>query len=143
MVDVVARSPQQAHQALKTAWEEVAKPLTLQNVPVLIKVKEYELDRSLSANRYYWGVVLKEISEQASIDGQRWSVDAWHELFKRQFLGYEIIKYKVAGSKRTYTKRQLRSTSELKVKEFSEYLEKVQAFAVTDLKVMFTSDWFE
>lgn len=143
MVDIVARSPQQAHQALKTAWEEIAKPLTLQSVPVLIKVGEYQLDRSVEANKYYWGVVLKEISEQASIDGQRWSMEAWHELFKRQFLGYEIIKYQVAGTKKTKVKRQVKSTSKLKVKAFSEYLEKVQAFAASDLKVVFSLDWFE
>jgi len=142
-LDVVARSPQEAHKYLQHAWEVIGKPLTLQSVPVHIKVCEAELDRTLAANRFYWSTVLKQISQQACIDGQRWSVDAWHELFKRQFLGYEIIKFKVAGKKRTQVKRQLKSTTKLKIKAFSVYLDKVIAFAVTDLSVQFSEDWFE
>lgn len=142
-LDVVARSPQEAHKYLQHAWEVIAKPLTLQSVPVHIRVCEAELNRSVEANKYYWGIVLKEISEQACIDGQRWSVDAWHELFKRQFLGYEIKKIKVAGKKKTYVKRQLKSTAKQKIKPFSVYLDKVIAFAVTDLSVQFSEDWFE
>ncbi len=142
-LDVVARSPQEAHKYLQHAWEMISKPLTLQSVPVHIKVCEAELNRTVEANRYYWGIVLKEVSEQACIDGQRWSVDAWHELFKRQFLGYEIIKFKIAGKKKTQVKRQLKSTAGLKIKAFSLYLDKVIAFAVTDLSVQFSEDWFE
>ncbi len=141
-LDVVARSPQEAHKYLQHAWEAIGKPLTLNGKPVHIQVSGAEI-RSLEANKYYWSTVLKEISEQACIDGQRWSVDAWHELFKRQFLGYEILKFKVAGKKKTQVIRRLKSTTKLKIRAFCIYLDKVIAFAVTDLSVQFSEDWFE
>lgn len=111
--------------------------------PVQIVAREDEDDRTVRANRYYWGVVLKEISEQACIEGQRWAADAWHELFKRQFLGFEIKKTRVAGKRRPVVVRRLKSTTGLSIKKFTKYLEKVQAFAVTDLGVRFSTDWTE
>ena len=75
--------------------------------------EEQEDDRSVQQNRYYWGVVLAETSQQASIEGQRWAAEAWHELFKRMFLGYEIRKTVVAGRRRTLVTRTLRSTTRL------------------------------
>lgn len=96
---------------------------------------EAEDDRSLQQNRLYWGVILRQISERALIAGQRYTADAWHELFKRQFLGYEVIKAPVAGRKRPTIYRRLRSTTKLTVRQMSEYLERVIAFAATDLGV--------
>lgn len=101
-------------------------------------------DRSQKQNRFYWGYVLRAIAEQASVQGQRYASDAWHELFKRQFLGYEVIKAPVAGRRRPTVYRRLRSTTGLTVPQMSKYLEQVLAFASTDLTVAFhTRDWRE
>lgn len=94
---------------------------------------EEEDDRSLRQNRFLWGVVYRQISERAQVNGQRYTAEAWHELFKRQFLGFEVIKAPVAGRKRTTVYRRLRSTTGLTVKQMSEYLDQVIAFASTDL----------
>jgi hypothetical protein len=140
-IDVVAANPVRAHEAVQHGWA-LAKALTTAGRKVHIQVAEAEDDRSVRQNAYYWGVVLKEVSEQASIIGQRYSVDAWHELFKRQHLGYEIKKVRVAGRKKATIIRRLKSTAGLSVRKFSEYLEKTQAFAATDLAVQFSvSRW--
>lgn len=141
-LDVIATTREGAHEAAKEAYR-IAQDLIERGKRVRIVSKEDEDDRTLAANRWYWGVVLREISEQARIDGVRYTAEAWHELFKRQFLGFEIKKVAVAGRKKPTIIRRLRSTTTLSIKKFSKYLEQVQSFAVTDLGVTFSSDWYE
>lgn len=94
-------------------------------------------DRSLKQNRFYWGPVLRQISEQAVMNGARYSAEGWHEAFKREVLGFEVIKVPVAGRKRLQVYRRLRSTTDLSVKQMSEYLDQIIATATTDLGVEF------
>ena len=103
---------------------------------VLIQPEEDQ--RSIQQNRFYWGPCLKNISEQAAVGGQKYSKDAWHELFKRQFLPRKVSKSKVAGRKKTVVSVSIGSTRDLSVQKMSKYLEKLQAFAATDLGVAFS-----
>lgn len=140
-LDIVVATRQGAH-AAATGLYTVAKHLIADGKRVRIRAEEAQDDRSVQQNRFYWGVVLAEVSEQAAINGQRWTAEAWHELFKRQFLGYSIRKVAVAGRKRKTVIRALRSTTDLKVRPMSEYLERVIAFAATELSVEFSlRDW--
>ena len=141
-LSVVVANPVTAHHALTAVvWPHV-KAATFAGHKMEILAREKQDDRSLQQNKFYWGVVLKEISEQARIGGSNYTAEAWHELFKQTFLGYEILKVRVAGRKRASVRRRLRSTSKLKVKPMSEYLEKVQAHAATELGVVFSApDW--
>lgn len=107
------------------------------------RMEEAEDDRSLRQNRFMWGVVLKEIAEQARIEGQQWTAQAWHELAKRMFLGYEFKRTTIAGRKRKAVSKQLRSTARLSVKRMSDYLDKLMAFAATDLGVVFSETRWE
>lgn len=135
-VDVLTRDPKSAHEAVTEAWR-VSKALTQAGKTVHIVAKEDEDDRSLEANRYYWGVFLPQVSAQARIEGQRYTVDAWHELGKRTFLGFEVKKVRVAGRKKATIIRRLRSTTDLSVRQFAKYQEEFAAFAATELGVVF------
>ena len=104
---------------------------------VAITACEEEDARSLHQLRFYWGPCLKDISEQASIGGQKYSKDAWHELFKREHLPRVVSKAKVAGKKRTVVSVSIGSTKGLSVRRMSKFLDQVQAFAATDLGVSF------
>lgn len=137
VLDRIVATREAAHEAASQAYA-LAKATIDNGKPVRIVAQEFEQDRSLQQNRYYWGVVLPEISAQASINGQRWTVEAWHELGKRQFLGYEIVKVQVAGKRRPVIYRRLRSTAKLKVRPFGKYLDEFQAFAATELGVQFS-----
>jgi hypothetical protein len=141
---VLLINPQQAHQAISNVvWPEV-KNMTMAGHELILTVKRREDDRSLQQNRFYWGAVLKDISQQAAILGVSYMPEAWHELFRRKFLGYEIEKIQVAGSKRKQVIRRLRSTSKLKVRAMSKYLDQVQAYAATELGVQFSvPNWVE
>ena len=135
--DRVVRTREAAHLAVTQAYA-LAKDAMERGKAARILAEEHDDDRSLQQNKFYWGPCLKEISEQASIEGQKWAAEAWHELFKRMFLGYEIKKVRVAGRKKLTVIRRLKSTTGLKVKPFGAYLDKVQAFAATDLGVQFS-----
>lgn len=141
-IDVVVSTREGAHNVAKLAYER-ARMLIADGKRVRLVAEEAEDDRSIQQNRFMWGVVLKEMSEQAQINGQRWAAEAWHELGKRQFLGYEFKKTVIAGRKRKTVSKVLRSTTRLSVKRMSEYLEKLMAFAVTDLGVTFSEHRWE
>lgn len=135
-LDRIVANREDAHRVMTAAYG-MAKQLLADGKPVHIQVAQHEEDRTLQQNAYYWGCVLPAMSGQAAIDGQRWTVDAWNELAKRQFLGFEIKRVVVAGRKRKVVIRRLRSTKDLKVRAFSAFLDELQAFAVTDLGVRF------
>lgn len=100
--------------------------------PLRVIVTEEERKRTSEANRFYWGPVLTTIAEQAWVDGRQFSKDTWHEYFAREFLPKEevVMPYGEIVARR-------KSTTELSVSEFSEYLQRVQAAAATELGVVF------
>jgi hypothetical protein len=108
-----------------------------------VTIRELEDERSLQQLRYYWGPMLGDISEQATIGGQKYSKDAWHELGKRQFLPRRVIKTRVAGRSRPVVSTTIGSTKGLSVRKMSEYIERFQAFVVTDLGVVFNAPRWE
>lgn len=146
-VTLVVSDPAQAHQAVTDLYRQMLKPMTLQGKTMQITACEHEEDRSVDANRYYWGYVLKPISEQAVVLGERWMAEAWHNLFKRLFLGYHVRKEVVAGQKRKRVIRELRSTSKppLKLKAWHRYIDQVCAYGVNELGVTFPDppDWWQ
>lgn len=142
VLDRIVTTREQAHEAARQVYAN-AQAILANGAKPRILCEEHEEDRGLQANRFYWGVVLKQTSEQARIAGQRYTADAWHELGKRQFLGFEIKKVAVAGRKKVTTIRRLRSTTDLSVKKMSAYLEEFMAFAAADLGVRFTETRWE
>ena len=137
----------------KAPWQAKAA-FTKQRVPFCRKAWESAIDRlswvlmpeedqrSLQQNAFMWGVVLKEISQQAKVNGIGATPDGWHLYFKRKHLGYKFKKTVLPGKTRPSVTKELRSTTDLSVKKMSAYLEAVIAEAVTDFGVMFSErDW--
>ncbi len=89
--------------------------------------------RTLEQNARYWGRgILAQIAEKATVNGQKFSAEAWHELFKRKFIGLiELPGGEVVGQ----------SSKDLSTKRFSTFVDEVEAYAVTDLGVVF-EDWY-
>ena len=85
--------------------------------------------RTTRQNRRYWGNgVLKQIAEQAVVNGKQYSAEIWHEQFKRMFLGIEELP---DGTVRAVPSKD-KDTA-----EFSEFCAKVEAYAATELGVTF------
>ncbi len=99
--------------------------------------------KTVQQGKFYWGVILMQISEQARIEGQRYTVDAWHELFKRQMLPRVSKHTYVAGRKRPVVTTTLGTTKGLGIKKMSAFIEKVIAFAAGDLGVQFSETRWE
>ena len=71
--------------------------------------------RTVSQNNYYWGAVLPNIAQETG----EYDLDALHELFKGKFLAKETIETPWGEV------TKVKSTAELSVLEFSEYIEKI------------------
>jgi hypothetical protein len=110
---------------------------------LVVTIEPEEDAKTVQQGRFYWGVVLMQISEQARIEGQRYTVDAWHELFKRQCLPRKTKRTYVAGRKRPVITTTIGTTKGLGVKKMSAYIEKVIAFGASDLGVMFSETRWE
>ena len=85
--------------------------------------------RTKPQNRRYWGRgVLAQIAEQAAPDGKLYSAEVWHEQMKRMHIGVtELPNGEVVG----------KSSKDLTTAEFSEFCVRVEAYACTELGVVF------
>jgi hypothetical protein len=92
---------------------------------VEITIKKHRDQRSLEQNKYYWGVVIKLLTEEMGL-----SEDETHEILKYQFLKIHIdiqLKDRIEGA------FYVRSTTSLNTKEMEEYLEKIRTWASQEL----------
>lgn len=102
------------------------------NNPLRVIVTTAEEKRRDRQNKYYFGGVIKQIAEQALINGQQYSQDAWHEYYADKFAPHMEISLP-NGESRSIRK----STTKMTVKEFAEYTEQVTAHAASELGVIF------
>jgi len=110
---------------------------------VAVTVQPEEDAKTVQQGKFYWGVVLREMSEQAQIGGQKYSAEAWHELCKRQFLPRLSKRVRVAGKPRPVVTTTIGSTQGLSVRKMTAYIEQCMAFAQTDLGVRFSAQRWE
>lgn len=98
--------------------------------PLQVDFKPETKKRSLEANRYYWNI-LHQIETEAWVEGRQYGSETWHELAKRKFIG--CIDMPGGGL-------MAMSTTNLSTAEFAAYVEKVEAWAATELGVSFIED---
>ena len=92
-----------------------------------VTLKRIWKDRSLNQNRYYFGVVLKILSEELW-----YTSEECHEVFKDRLL---TKTYHPNKNKRIKLKRVV-STADLTTIEFEAYLTKIKAFALQKLWIL-------
>lgn len=124
---VSCNNPTQAHAELVgTVWPFIKANLMAGRRMVLTVEPE---KRTYKQNSRYWSRgILSQIAEKVVVDGRRFSAEVWHEQFKRQFIGIEELPNgQIVGA----------SSTELSIAEFSVFVDQVEAFAATELGVMF------
>lgn len=110
--------------------------------PLEFLLREEVKARKPDQNSAMWAGPLKDIQDQAWLNGRQYSAEVWHEYFKAEFLpeeydpelckeGYEKWQIGVKGERLL-----IGSTKSLTVKGFHEHMEKVHAFGA-DLEVKF------
>lgn len=107
------------HAFLKGNWVACAQA----GKPLAVTVEEHKAKRSGSQNRMYW-LLLTDIAANCWIDGRQYSKEAWHAHFAGEFIGWEEL----PGGRRSPI-----STTTLSVAEFTAYIERIQAYAATEL----------
>jgi len=113
---------------LETHWVSVASKR-----PLRIEVIQEGDKRSSAANRHYFGAVLRQIADQAKLEGIHHSPEIWHEVFKRKFIG--LVDLPNGGS-------MGKSSANLDAESFANFVQEVESFAATTLKVVFTDKEF-
>lgn len=111
--------------------------------PLQVTIEEFRSVRKLSQQAYLFAGPIKDISEQAWLDGRQYSVDVWWHFLKTEFLpevfdpelckdGYEKWALDPVGNRVL-----VGSTTNLTVKGYAQYTEQITAFGGS-LGVMFT-----
>lgn len=95
--------------------------------PFVVEIRHDKEKRSRGQNALYWAR-LADISDQFQPDGRRYSRDALHEFFRRQFLPVEELPDGTTMAS---------STTHLDATQFSEYLLQVEAYACQEMGVRF------
>lgn len=90
--------------------------------PLEIVVKPATRSRSVEQNKRYWAIV-QEIAD-TPVQGKLYPSESWHEYLKGAILGFNEIEL---PNKKTI--QQPISTTTLDTVEFSDYMEKVCAWA--------------
>lgn len=91
--------------------------------------------------KYYHGCILANIAEQARPNGQAYALDAWKEYFRDRFLGYKT-KTTIDPTTGKKKRRRIRQSTEgLGTKGYADLIERVAAYAATELGVSFPDEW--
>lgn len=95
--------------------------------PLVVTIEHEHRQRSTQQNKRYWAL-LANIAEAATIDGRRFDQETWHYWFKQKFIGVEEI---VLPDGQVI--HQPISSTKLSVAEFNAYMERIEAYAASDL----------
>ena len=87
----------------------------LEGEDIRVDIEKWFEKRSNQQNRYYWGVVLKMISDETGHHP-----DELHEAFIKKFLSHKVILGEVVSER----------SSSLTTTEFEEYMSKIRTFAL-------------
>lgn len=100
--------------------------------PLRLIVTAEDRKRNEEQNRRYWGYVLRTIAEQAWVDGRQFDKDTWHEYFARMFGVCDEV---VLPDGEIIQRRK--STTQMTVGEFADYMTRVEVYAAQELGVQF------
>lgn len=125
------RSPAAWHAALAVIKGN-AKACADAGRPIRLIITTEEEKRNSEQNRRLWGYVYRTIAEQAFVNGQQFDADVWHEALCRRFGVCDEV---TLPDGEIVTRRK--STTQMTVSEFSEYMERVTAYATQQLGVQF------
>lgn len=129
------RTPEQAHQALaQYAWPW-AKEQLRQGRELVAEFRLLEDAITQEQRGYLHAVVLTEIAEHARVGGRQYDMKTWKEHFRSEFLGFKVV-----TSLNPFTGKKLRrrvrvSTEDLGVRGMANYIDRICAFAATELGV--------
>ena len=106
---------------------------------LVVEARLYEDAKTDRQRAYYHGVVLTTIAKQAKSNNQQYPMPVWKEYFRNEYLGHKTVTTinPMTGKK---SRRRMRiSTEDLGVRAYGNLIDRVTAFAATELGVTFDS----
>lgn len=113
---------------LRSNW----KPLHEAGETLHVIISSAQEKRRAQQNKYYWRVVIQSIASQAWVEGRQFSEEAWHEYMADRY----GIKRDITLPDGSIVLKRL-STTEMTVKDFSEYTTKCEAYGALELGIKF------
>lgn len=132
----------QGHAAVKSVWHWAKAQLSAGR-PVDLEARLHEDAKTDKQRKYLHGYVLMTIARQAAPGGQKFDMKTWKEHFRSEFLGFKTVTTKNPMTGKKVRRRVRVSTEDLGVKGYSEYIERVTAFAAVELGVEFQEEWVD
>lgn len=129
--EFVIKNPQ-IWEAFMAFAKQNAKAMVEAGTPLRIIVTSAEARRNTEQNKRYWGFVLKTIANQAWVEGKQYSTDVWHEYLARKFGVCEDV---TLPDGEIVVRRK--STTQMTVSEFGDFMNHCEAHAITSLGVEF------
>jgi hypothetical protein len=137
MMQALWVNPQQAGVSLNQSIIPWAKPLLMAGHRLVAEFRLAEDKKTDAQRRHYHGFVLAEIARQAKVDGKSFPLAVWKEHFRAEYLGFKTVSHLNPITGKKSRRRVRRSTEDLGVKAYAALIERVTAFACTDLGVQF------
>lgn len=139
----LSANPVEAHKAMTAmVWAQI-KALAMAGHATVVEVRTAEDEKTDKQRRYLHGYVLMTISRQSAPGGQKFDMKTWKEHFRAEFLGFKTVTTKNPMTGKKVRRRVRVSTEDLGVKGYSEYIDRVTAFAATELGVEFREEWVD
>ena len=137
------RNREQAQQHLNSVVLPFAREQIARGVPVDVEIRLHDDAKTDKQRAYYHGILLKAISQQAAPLGVKHGLSVWKEFFRAEFLGHKTVTTlnPITGKK---SRRRVRISSEdLGVRGYAKLIDRVAAYAVTELGVQIPMTWAE
>lgn len=139
----LSANPQEAHKTLATpVWQQI-KALAMAGHQTVLEVRTAEDVKTDKQRRYLHGYVLMTIANQATVNGQKFDMRVWKEHLRSEFLGFKTVTHKNPITGKKVRRRERVSTESLGVKGYGEYIDRVTAYAATELGVEFREEWVD
>ena len=136
-------TPKQAEQHFKSVMLPWCRSMWQSGQALDIEVRLHEDAKTDAQRRYYHGVIVKQISQQARCEGRAHSLAVWKEHFRETYLGFKTVTTINPLTGKKHRRRVRISTEDLGVRGYTKLIEQVTAFAVTELGVRFIAGSFE
>jgi hypothetical protein len=130
-------NPQQASVSLNGTVVPWCKSMMLAGHTLVAAFRLADDCKTDQQRRYYHGVILKQIAQQARPNEQQFPLAAWKEHFRKEYLGFKTVTFTDPMTGKKSRRRVRKSTEDLGVKAYAALIERVTAFAATELGVKF------
>lgn len=138
---VILHNAEQAAMAIRNVAAPKCREIWATGQLVEATFRTHEDAKTDRQRAYYHGVVLKTIAQQARPNGEQHALAVWKEHFRAEYLGYKTVTTKNPLTGKKIRRRVRVSTEDLGVKGYSQLIDRVSAFAATELGVTFPASF--